>query len=53
MTVLYDTILTVYCIPLFIADDHQALIWDIQQMSRPIDVPILAYSADGEIIQVQ
>lgn len=35
------------------ADDHQALIWDIQQMPRPIDVPILAYSADGEINQVQ
>ena len=46
-------ILTVYCIPLIVADDHQALIWDIQQMPRPIDVPILAYSADGEINQVQ
>eukprot|EP00116_Pleurobrachia_bachei_P009605 sb/3469867/ len=35
------------------ADDQQALIWDIQQMPRPIDDPILAYKAEGEINQVQ
>lgn len=35
------------------ADDHQALIWDIQQMPRAIDDPILAYSAEGEINQIQ
>lgn len=35
------------------ADDQSALIWDIQQMPRPIDDPILAYQADGEINQVQ
>ena len=35
------------------ADDQQALIWDIQQMPQPIEVPILAYSAHGEINQVQ
>ena len=46
---LYNVILMM----LPVADDHQALIWDIQQMPRPIDVPILAYSADGEINQVQ
>ena len=34
-------------------DDRQALIWDIQQIPRAIEDPILAYSADGEINQVQ
>ena len=34
-------------------DDHQALIWDIQQMPRAIEDPILAYTADGEINQIQ
>merc|ERR1719273_368129 len=35
-------------------DDHQALIWDIQQMPRPIEDPILAYNAaEGEINQIQ
>ncbi|XP_019850450.1 PREDICTED: DDB1- and CUL4-associated factor 7-like isoform X2 [Amphimedon queenslandica] len=34
-------------------DDHQALIWDIQQMPQSIDVPILAYNAQSEINQVQ
>ena len=34
-------------------DDHQALIWDIQQMPRPIEDPILAYTAaEGAINQV-
>ena len=35
------------------ADDHQALIWDIQQMPRAIEDPILAYTAGGEINQIQ
>ncbi|NXC89652.1 DCAF7 factor, partial [Cercotrichas coryphoeus] len=35
------------------ADDHQALIWDIQQMPRAIEDPILAYTAEGEINNVQ
>nr|CAD7409289.1 unnamed protein product [Timema poppensis] len=34
--------------------DHQALIWDIQQMPRAIEDPILAYTAaEGEINQIQ
>ena len=37
-----------------IGDDHQALIWDIQQMPRAIEDPILAYTAaEGEINQIQ
>ena len=36
-----------------VGDDQQALIWDIQPMPQPIEVPILAYGADGEINQVQ
>ncbi len=37
-----------------LGDDHQALIWDIQQMPRPIEDPILAYTAaEGEINQIQ
>lgn len=35
------------------ADDHQALIWDIQSMPRAIEDPILAYTASGEINQIQ
>lgn len=35
------------------ADDRQALIWDIQQMPRAIEDPILAYTAAGEINQIQ
>lgn len=35
-----------------VADDSQALIWDIQAMPRPIEDPILAYQAQGEINQV-
>ncbi|UYV67327.1 DCAF7 [Cordylochernes scorpioides] len=35
------------------ADDQQALIWDIQQMPRAIEDPILAYTAEGEINQIQ
>jgi WD repeat-containing protein 68 len=34
-------------------DDRQALIWDIQQIPRAIEDPILAYTAEGEINQVQ
>ena len=35
-------------------DDHQALIWDIQQMPRLIEDPILAYTAyGGEVNQIQ
>ncbi|VBB34494.1 unnamed protein product, partial [Acanthocheilonema viteae] len=32
--------------------DSQALIWDIHTMPRPVDDPILAYQAGGEINQV-
>ena len=44
------------CFYLFIfsGDDHQALIWDVQQMPRAIEDPILAYTAaEGEINQIQ
>uniref|UniRef100_A0A7S1UZE1 Uncharacterized protein n=1 Tax=Grammatophora oceanica TaxID=210454 RepID=A0A7S1UZE1_9STRA len=35
-------------------DDSQALIWDLSQMhKRPVDEPILAYNADGEINNLQ
>ena len=34
-------------------DDRQALIWDITAKPRPIEDPILAFSAKGEINQVQ
>lgn len=37
----------------YTGDDHQALIWDIQQMPRAIEDPILAYTAGGEINQIQ
>ena len=38
---------------LILGDDHQALIWDIQQMPRAIEDPILAYTAaEGEINQI-
>ncbi|CAI2354134.1 unnamed protein product [Caenorhabditis sp. 36 PRJEB53466] len=33
-------------------DDSQALIWDLQHVPRPIDDPILAYSAGGEVNQI-
>eukprot|EP01103_Thecamoeba_quadrilineata_P002258 TRINITY_DN12245_c0_g1_i1.p1 TRINITY_DN12245_c0_g1~~TRINITY_DN12245_c0_g1_i1.p1 ORF type:complete len:327 (+),score=36.42 TRINITY_DN12245_c0_g1_i1:75-1055(+) len=35
------------------ADDKQALIWDISALPKPIEDPILAYNADGEINQLQ
>jgi len=35
-------------------DDSQALIWDLNTMlKRPVDDPILAYNADGEINNLQ
>eukprot|EP00164_Ancoracysta_twista_P012639 GFYU01019901.1.p1 GENE.GFYU01019901.1~~GFYU01019901.1.p1 ORF type:complete len:328 (+),score=73.88 GFYU01019901.1:31-1014(+) len=34
-------------------DDSQGLIWDIAQMPKPIDDPILAYAAEAEINQLQ
>uniref|UniRef100_A0AC35U8M7 WD_REPEATS_REGION domain-containing protein n=1 Tax=Rhabditophanes sp. KR3021 TaxID=114890 RepID=A0AC35U8M7_9BILA len=33
-------------------DDRQALIWDVNQMPKPIEDPILAYAAEGEINQI-
>ena len=48
------TLKTSYSYFLFSGDDHQALIWDIQQMPRAIEDPILAYTAaEGEINQIQ
>lgn len=35
-----------------LGDDAQALIWDVSNMHRPVDDPILAYSAGGEVSQV-
>lgn len=32
-----------------LGDDNQALIWDIHSMPRPVDDPILAYQAEGEV----
>eukprot|EP00956_Cyclotella_meneghiniana_P021135 scaffold38052_cov68-Cyclotella_meneghiniana.AAC.3 len=35
-------------------DDNQALIWDLSQMSkRPVEDPILAYNAEGEVNNLQ
>lgn len=34
-------------------DDSQALIWDLSQMPKPIEEPILAYEAEAEINQLQ
>eukprot|EP00824_Muranothrix_gubernata_P014288 TRINITY_DN29620_c0_g1_i1.p1 TRINITY_DN29620_c0_g1~~TRINITY_DN29620_c0_g1_i1.p1 ORF type:complete len:386 (-),score=79.33 TRINITY_DN29620_c0_g1_i1:72-1070(-) len=34
-------------------DDSQALIWDLSQMPKPIDDPILAYTAEAEVNQLQ
>lgn len=33
-----------------LGDDRQALIWDISPMPRPVEDPILAYQAEGEVI---
>eukprot|EP00698_Gefionella_okellyi_P005826 TRINITY_DN15264_c0_g1_i1.p1 TRINITY_DN15264_c0_g1~~TRINITY_DN15264_c0_g1_i1.p1 ORF type:complete len:327 (+),score=40.85 TRINITY_DN15264_c0_g1_i1:40-1020(+) len=35
------------------ADDYQALIWDLAALPKPIDDPILAYAAAGEVNQLQ
>ena len=35
-----------------VADDNQALIWDLQQLPRTIEDPILAYNASAEINQI-
>jgi len=35
------------------ADDRQALIWDLSNMPKPIHDPILAYTADAAINQLQ
>jgi len=34
-------------------DDTQALIWDLSQMPKPIDDPILAYAAEKEVNNLQ
>lgn len=36
-----------------VGDDRQALIWDLQALPEPIEEPILAYSANGEINQAR
>jgi DDB1- and CUL4-associated factor 7 len=35
------------------ADDSQALIWDLAQMPKPIEDPILAYSAEAPVNSLQ
>ncbi|RYG52547.1 WD40 repeat domain-containing protein [archaeon] len=35
-----------------VGDDHQALIWDVSGMPRPVEDPVLAYTADGEVNQL-
>lgn len=35
------------------ADDQRALIWDILQMPRAIEGPILAHTSEGQINNVQ
>ena len=35
------------------SDDCQALIWDLTPLPKPIDDPILAYTADAEVNQLQ
>jgi len=34
-------------------DDHQALIWDLTPMPKPVTEPILAFTAEGEINTLQ
>lgn len=36
-----------------ISDDRDALIWDISASPRPIEEPILSYSAESEINMLQ
>uniref|UniRef100_A0A0N4UYP4 WD_REPEATS_REGION domain-containing protein n=1 Tax=Enterobius vermicularis TaxID=51028 RepID=A0A0N4UYP4_ENTVE len=35
------------------ADDRQALIWDLSSVPRPVDDPILAYQAGGEVRSIK
>ena len=35
------------------SDDCQALIWDLTALPKPVDDPILAYTADAEVNQLQ
>ena len=35
------------------SDDKQALIWDVGGIPAPVEDPILAYTAGGEINQLQ
>lgn len=35
------------------SDDRQTLIWDVTSKARPIEEPILAFSAGGEVNQLQ
>lgn len=34
-------------------DDSQALIWDLTNVPNPVEDPILAYGAEGEISMLQ
>ena len=34
-------------------DDSKALIWDLSHIPKPIEDPILAYGAEGEINQLK
>jgi len=34
-------------------DDNQALIWDLSQMPKPVEDPILTYYAEAEVNQLQ
>ncbi|KAI6207290.1 hypothetical protein M3Y99_01851200 [Aphelenchoides fujianensis] len=36
-----------------VGDDQQALIWDVHNMPRPVDDPILAYGAKGEATEAK
>ncbi len=36
-----------------VGDDSKALIWDLSHIPKPIEDPILAYGADGEINQLK
>jgi WD repeat-containing protein 68 len=36
-----------------VSDDKQAFIWDITARPKPIEEPVLAFSAEGEINQLQ
>jgi WD repeat-containing protein 68 len=36
-----------------VSDDKQALIWDVTTKAKPIEDPILAYTAGGDVNQIQ